>query len=142
MKICLAVFALITVSASAHARPEFWDDFKKFYEIKDDSTIGKAKCQTCHSRPPQRNPFGRTVRTAYRNAKPGQKMPDVFKAVEQEDSDKDGIKNVDEIKAGFLPGDSTSKPPKNEHEDVLWILPLATIFGVGLFVASGRRSHS
>ncbi len=32
-----------------------------------------------------------------------------LKAVEQMDSDKDGVKNLDEIKKGTLPGSPTSK---------------------------------
>jgi len=33
-----------------------------------------------------------------------------FKAIERLDSDKDGVSNLDEIKAGTLPGDPASKP--------------------------------
>ncbi len=141
MKACLAIFALIAVSAAAQARPEFWDDYVKHYGIKDGSTLYKTKCQTCHtSRPPQRNDYGRAVRTAYRNAKPGQKMPDVFKAVEDLDSDKDGAKNIDEIKADSLPGDATSKPVKKQ--DMSFLLPLIGVFGLAGFSASKRRSGS
>lgn len=142
MKAAIAVLALVAV-ASAQARPDFWDDFVKHYDIKKDSTIFKTKCQTCHTeRPPQRNDYGRAIRTAYRNAKPGQRMPDVFKAVEDLDSDKDGTKNGDEIKAGTLPGDAESKPAKKDGESLPLALPAAGLLGIGIFAVAGRRSRT
>ncbi|MBX3120375.1 MAG: hypothetical protein KF784_15035 [Fimbriimonadaceae bacterium] len=143
MKFCVAVVALSVVAASAYARPDFWDEFVKHYSIKEDSTIFITKCQTCHTaRPPQRNDYGRSIRTAYRNAKPGQRMPDVFKAVEDLDSDKDGTKNGEEIKAGTLPGDAESKPAKKDGIDPIYTLPLAGILGIAVFGVSARRSRT
>ncbi len=80
---------------------------KKFKEV-----YGKpsAQCITCHTKPPERNDYGKDVLAALDKAKTPELTAEILKSVESLDSDKDGVLNGDEIKAGTLPGNPTSKP--------------------------------
>lgn len=81
--------------------------FEKQYTPKKDSKIVKAKCSLCHTKGKVLNPYGLDLEKAAK----GSKTPTAatYKAVENLDSDKDGVKNVDEIKKDTLPGDPKSK---------------------------------
>jgi hypothetical protein len=67
---------------------------------------GKAvRCELCHSNGggTERNGFGKAWQKA------GESL-EAFKAIEAQDSDGDGVKNLDEIKGGSNPGDARSTP--------------------------------
>jgi|GEM_PF-6340436 len=102
---------LLTVSLSlgltglAAALPDYQPTFTKLYSPKPETPIAKAGCLVCHSDMAGKlNPYGVDLRK--------QKTRDAaaFKAIEQVDSDRDGVANLEEIKAGTLPGDPQSKP--------------------------------
>jgi hypothetical protein len=65
-----------------------------------------AGCSTCHDGVPALNDYGADA-TAAAGATRTAKM----QAIEGDDSDGDGVSNIDEINAGFNPGDSGDTPP-------------------------------
>ncbi|MEI8281871.1 MAG: DUF2231 domain-containing protein, partial [Armatimonadota bacterium] len=98
------VLGMIGLSLTAQATPEFLKKFKEVYSQPN------AQCITCHTAPPERNAFGKEVFVALEKAKTGELTAEILKSVETGDADNDGVSNGDEIKAGTLPGDPTSKP--------------------------------
>jgi hypothetical protein len=88
--------------------------FKSLYAPKEGSDLAKAMpCLVCHSKMPptktELNAYGKDVQKAAAGKAVDEKA---FRAVEKLDSDKDTFNNLDEIKAGTLPGDPNSKPKK------------------------------
>jgi hypothetical protein len=88
--------------------------FKQVYSPKDGTDLAKAMpCLVCHSKmPPSKtelNPYGKDLQKAAAGKAIDEK---ILRSVEKLDSDKDGFTNIDEIKAGTLPGDPNSKPKK------------------------------
>jgi hypothetical protein len=88
------------------------DAQKQFVSAYPDAKAKLGKCTTCHTTAmPKKdsvdlNAYGKDLfDKAYDKAK---KTYD-FKKVEALDSDGDGVKNADEIKAGTNPGDKASK---------------------------------
>ena len=77
---------------------------KKFAEKYPDAKAKLGKCSTCHTKAmPKKgeadlNAYGKDL---------GKEMD--FAGAEAKDSDGDGVKNGDEIKAGTNPGDPASK---------------------------------
>ena len=69
----------------------------------------KPKCGTCHVKPKPKkgeaelNPYGKDLFATKKDGKFD------FAKIEKLDSDKDGVKNIDEIKKGTNPGDPASK---------------------------------
>lgn len=63
-------------------------------------------CATCHNAGFSFNAYG----GALEDLGEGTPIDDRLAAIETDDSDGDGYSNVDEINAGFLPGDDTSHP--------------------------------
>lgn len=88
----------------ANANPEILKHFKEVYGKPN------ADCSVCHIKPPQRNPFGKSVEAAMDKASSSEVTAEIFKSIETEDSDGDGVSNGEEIKADTKPGDATSKP--------------------------------
>jgi hypothetical protein len=88
---------------------------KAFTEKYPDAKAKLGKCTTCHVKPlpkkedHENNAYGKDLATkAVVDAKAEKKTYD-FTKVEALDSDGDGVKNIDEIKAGTNPGDPASK---------------------------------
>ena len=81
----------------------------------------QPECTLCHTSPPVRNEFGLQVEfeLAPGVSRPlgidafAAALPAALMAVESLDADGDGIANFDELMAGTLPGDATSKPGEN-----------------------------
>ena len=96
----------LTLVALACAMPEYLDAFNKKYAIKADSNLGKSKCVICHGSMDggARNLYGKDVESALKKLKHRAVDDDVLKSVEPLDSNKNGIKNLDEILADHLPG--------------------------------------
>jgi cytochrome c2 len=110
----LAVAVVVGIAGWAVATPQAGTPFKALYGTpKEGTDLAKAMpCQACHAAmPPSKtnlNPYGVDLQKAAK----GTINEAAFKAIEALDSDKDGFKNLDEIKAGTLPGDPKSKPKK------------------------------
>jgi cytochrome c2 len=108
-----ALLVVVGVATWAAAKPELTATLKTLYNPKEGTDLAKAlPCLVCHTAMPASktdlNPYAvdlqKAAKGTYNNA--------AFKAVEGLDSDKDGVKNGDELRAGTLPGDPKSKPGK------------------------------
>lgn len=103
---CLLLAAAVIVEA--HNR-----DQKRFEKLYDDYLVPEtdlyyASCKVCHINKRELNSYGR----ALRRAKKAGKEPEVeiYLAVEEKDSDFDGVSNGEEIRLGTKPGDAESHP--------------------------------
>ena len=109
----LALLVVVGVATWAVAKPADMMTFKQVYTPKEGSALGSANCLTCHSKmPPSKtdlNPYGNDVQKAAVGKPVDEK---ILRSIEKLDSDKDGVNNINEIKAGTLPGDPKSKPAK------------------------------
>lgn len=109
----LALLVVVGVATWAAAKPGDLSTFKQVYSPKEGTALAGANCLTCHAKmPPSKtelNPYGKDVQ----KAAAGKAVDDkVLHSIDKLDSDKDSFSNVDEIKAGTLPGDPTSKPKR------------------------------
>lgn len=98
MKSLLVLSLMCVLSANALAMPQYVPAFKKAYP----AASALQKCAVCH------NGSGYKDRNDY--AKDFAANGHNFKAIEGFDSDVDGFSNIDEINAGFLPGNRDSHP--------------------------------
>ncbi len=91
------------------------DNQKAFVAKYPDAKATLGKCSTCHVKPlPKKedhemNPYGKDVMTKAVVDPKAVKKTYAFEKIEALDSDGDGVKNIDEIKAGTKPGDPKSK---------------------------------
>ena len=100
--------AVALLAAVAYALPTDATTSKTLYSPKAGSKVAAAGCLLCHDKAP----FTKTGLNAYGKDLAKQATPRSaasFKAIENLDSDKDGVSNLKEIQAGTLPGDPTSK---------------------------------
>ena len=103
MKRLVSLAALTTAAALAMATMGMMKTFETTYNIKSTSDLGKAKCQSCHTGKMggKLTKYGADLAKAAGGAK--KLTADIFKKIEGLDSDGDGVKNGDELKAGKLP---------------------------------------
>jgi hypothetical protein len=104
--------AALAFTSTAMALPGFVKDFGSTYGIKKGGTLDKAKCAVCHvgMNPKKLNPYGEDLKKTLAEEKAGTLLKgSVLKKVEGLDSDKDGKKNIEEIRADTNPGDAKSK---------------------------------
>jgi hypothetical protein len=91
------------------------DNQKAFVAKYPDAKASLGKCTTCHTKSlPKKedhemNAYGKDVQTKCIVDSKAEKKTYKFEKIESLDSDGDGVKNVDEIKAGKNPGDAKSK---------------------------------
>jgi hypothetical protein len=91
------------------------DNQKSFVAKYPDAKASLGKCTTCHvkSLPKKEehelNPYGKDLLAKAAVDPKAEKKEFKFEKVEALDSDGDGVKNIDEIKAGKNPGDPKSK---------------------------------
>lgn len=98
------VLATLLIGSAAFATAAWLKLFTQTYKPKAGTALADAKCAICHVKGTTKlNPYGMSLK--------GKKI-DVasLKSVENLDSDKDGFTNIQEIKAGTLPGDAKSHP--------------------------------
>lgn len=115
MKKAKSVLLLLGTLATSTALLANVANQKAFVEKYPDAKAKLGKCSTCHTKPlPKKedhegNAYGKDlVAKALVDPKAAVKTYD-FAKVEALDSDGDGVKNLDEIKAGTNPGDPASK---------------------------------
>jgi hypothetical protein len=107
-QIAIAVVAIFFLVGSTAVFATM-DNLKSFNEKYPDAKAKLGKCTTCHAKSlpktgdSELNPYGTDVKSTLKDKKPD------FAKIEQKDSDGDGAKNIDEIKAGTNPGDKASK---------------------------------
>jgi len=92
------------------------DNQKAFVAKYPDAKASLGKCSTCHMKAlPKKdgdhelNPYGKDVLAKAAVDPKAAKKEFKFEKIEALDSDGDGVKNIDEIKAGTNPGDPKSK---------------------------------
>jgi hypothetical protein len=104
-KLLIVCFALgicaIAVSLTAYSKV-----FNDTYKVKADSALSKAACAVCHvsAKGGKLNPYGLDIQVKMKEAKTKKITKEILAKVEALDSDKDGVKNIDEIKKGTFPG--------------------------------------
>jgi uncharacterized membrane protein len=86
--------------------------FLQHYQPPAGSALANAKCMICHTSPNggERNPYGKDLEAQITAANADDLTVPMIVAIENKDSDGDGFSNIEEIKAGALPGDPTSHP--------------------------------
>lgn len=106
MKKLITVGTILCVFAIASAMSAYSKVFHDHYKIKDDSNLAKAACQTCHAtaKGGKLNPYGVDIKKAMETKKAKKLTPEFLTKIENLDSDKDGVKNIDEIKKDSNPG--------------------------------------
>jgi uncharacterized membrane protein len=111
------LFCLLAAAGKSHALPQFWESFKKHYAPAANSQIVQRECVTCHTRAGQtdRNPFGKAVQAQLERTGAADLTAALLQQIESQDSDGDGASNIEEIRAGTMPGDPTSHPGQNEQ---------------------------
>lgn len=106
--VAVVVVALLA-SAVAWAFPPFAKTFTDTYKVKANSALGKASCAICHpakNKTDKLNPYGQDLKKVSIG---GKVTKAALAKIEKRDSDKDGVSNIKEIKAGKLPGNPKSK---------------------------------
>lgn len=106
MKRMLYVCAAGALVASAVAFGTMAKPFNDKYGVKPGSNLAKAACGLCHAsaKGGKLNPYGKDLSAAMKAANSKKLTPAILTAVEGKDSDGDGKKNIDEIKADSTPG--------------------------------------
>ena len=106
MKRFLAFSTLAACFVFAFATVAHQKTFAEYYKVSKESNLGKAKCTVCHvsMKGGKLNSYGKDLQKLVK-ASGGKKLTtDMLKAVEKLDSNKNGVKNGDEIKKDLLPG--------------------------------------
>ncbi len=106
------------LTPAAWAIPEAPVEFCRTYPDAPACAGAPAPCGTCHTTPPNRNSYGAAVaaKLAPGVERPLSKevfllrLPEALHAVDEADSDQDGVSNVEELAAGSLPHDPDSRP--------------------------------
>lgn len=108
MKRLLTVLGLLSAAMLAFSMVASMKVFDATYGIKPESTLAKDKCTVCHltmKGGKTLNAYGKDIQAAM-HAKGTKKLTeDILKGVENLDSDKDGMSNIDEIHADRNPGE-------------------------------------
>lgn len=114
----LLVFG-VGIFTLAMAIPPYLDTFTEHYKPPKESPLFKAQCMTCHPTKEggkERNSYGKDLEKAMHDGGGHDMTAAVFALIEGKDSDGDGATNIEEIRAGFLPGDPTSRPAPKDGE--------------------------
>jgi hypothetical protein len=103
----IAMTGLVTMVMAFGAIEKVFDTT---YKIDKASNLGKAACTVCHMsmKGGKLNPYGKDLQAIMKAEKATKMTPALLAKVEQLDSDKDGVKNIDEIKKDTLPGVATN----------------------------------
>ena len=103
-----ALFLAVAINAGAHDKDQ--RRFEKLYYdyLVPETDLYYASCKVCHINKRKLNSYGRALRRA---KKAGMKPEvEIYLAVEDKDSDFDGVSNGEEIRVGTKPGDADSHP--------------------------------
>jgi hypothetical protein len=111
------IMASVLLSTPARAKPAFLNHLRQTYGLGD-----AAKCTICHDvkrgeKPGKKNlgAFGKDYQSALQK-RGKDNLNAVLKDIADMDSDGDGATNIEEIRLGTLPGDSSSVPAKEMLE--------------------------
>jgi hypothetical protein len=106
MKRTLTVGFTLAFCAVAMALTAYSKVFHDTYKVKEGTALDKAACSVCHVSPKggKLNPYGTDIKLKMKETKVKKVTPEVLAKIEGVDSDKDGVKNIDEIKKDTNPG--------------------------------------
>jgi mono/diheme cytochrome c family protein len=106
MKRLVTIFAMSGMAAMALALATYAKPFTDTYKIPKESSLFKAQCSVCHVTPKggALNPYGKDIANVMKVDRTNKLTAAILKKVEQLDSNKNGKKNIEEIKAGRNPG--------------------------------------
>jgi hypothetical protein len=106
MRRMFSLVGIITLAAVATAMIGYNKPFETTYKLGKDSDLAKAKCMVCHEKKTggKMNAYGEDLKKVMDAAKSKKLTAELLKKVEAMDSDGDGKKNIDEIKADSNPG--------------------------------------
>jgi len=113
-KTTMAVSVLVAFCAATTMLATL-DHQKEFVAMYPDAKATLGKCSTCHVKPlpkkedHENNAYGKDLLAKAVVDPKAEKKTFAFEKIESLDSDGDGVKNIDEIKAGTNPGDPKSK---------------------------------
>ncbi|MGQ9488800.1 MAG: hypothetical protein ACUVR7_13880 [Armatimonadota bacterium] len=113
-KLLVSTVLTFGLIAGVLATPKMQVVFSKTYPAPKDSALAKAKCTVCHVKGKELNVYGKDVDKVLKEKKTKELTAEILKSIEKLDSDKDGVSNGDELKAGTLPGDPKSKPAETQ----------------------------
>jgi hypothetical protein len=107
MKRLATVFGMTALAVFAFSMVPFTKLFGSAYGVKSGTKLGDAKCMVCHlsTKGGKLNAYGKDIDLVMKKQATKKMTLDHLKAVEEMDSDGDGFKNIDEIKADRLPGE-------------------------------------
>ena len=110
--LCAVVVAGLLLAAAINAGAHDKDQkrFEKLYYdyLVPETDLYYASCKVCHINKRKLNAYGRALRRA---KKAGiEPEVEIYLAVEEKDSDFDGVSNGEEIRLGTKPGDDESHP--------------------------------
>lgn len=110
----ILIGSVLGVAAAVSASSEFLETFMSTYKVAENSALGEKSCGICHVSDSdfKLNPYGKQVAHELVASGASEVTPAILKKVELLDADKDGISNIDRIKAGQPPWDSNAKPVK------------------------------
>jgi hypothetical protein len=105
------IAAIAAACSAAVATPVYTSTFTSTYGLKPGTRLGSVPCSACHvGNAAPLNPYGKDILAAMKKAGSRKLTPAMLKSLDGLDSDKDGYKNVLEIKADHLPGDPKDTP--------------------------------
>ncbi len=116
-RMCISTLLAFGLMMGALASPKMQVVFNKTYPAPKDSELAKAKCMSCHVKGKELNVYGKDLQKAMQEKKTKDLTAEILKSVEKLDSDKDGVSNGDELKAGTLPADPKSKPAQEKSAE-------------------------
>lgn len=101
---------LLTATVIAEAHDKDQRHFEKLYYdyLIPDTDLYYASCKVCHISKRKLNSYGRALRRAKKAGM--EPAVEIYLAVEEKDSDYDGVSNGEEIRLGTKPGDKESYP--------------------------------
>ncbi len=105
MKRIATLLLLTGIAAAAMALTSYDKVFDKKYEVKEGSAIAAAGCKLCHmsAKGGPLNSYGKDLTAAMKAANTKKLTPAILAAVENLDSNGDGVKNGASIKKDVLP---------------------------------------
>lgn len=106
MKRLLSTCVLLGAVTMALSLSAFSKVFDEKYHVKEGSNLNKAACAVCHvkAKGGKLNAYGKDLSAAMKADGSKKLTAAILGKVEKLDSDKDGKKNIDEIKADTNPG--------------------------------------
>ena len=106
MKRIFTVGVIGACAATAFALSTFGSIFNKTYNVDPSSPLGKASCSVCHvaKHASKLNAYGKDMAAVMKAANTKKLTAEILHKLDNVDSTKTGVKNIDKIKAGKNPG--------------------------------------